>query len=204
LDLGHPAEDTGKVDRGWSGVSYVGSTTAVKVLPDGVTKEQIPALVDRAWASLTDEERRALKEDIGITNQELYVRDFKVAEFMSLKDKWNISKSKFNKPQKLFDHHEDVVKHTLVDLHYRMQLANVHPHLFREFLSLGSMCAPVTQQKVMRDMQSGGNGHVRLPSQAQMCGANDDDNPNQTYESILYLFKMLAYYATEFTTRRNL
>ena len=80
-----------------------------------------------------------------------------------------------NKPKKLFDHREDSIKHVLVDLHYRMQLANIHPHLFREFLSLGEICVPWTQQKVMRDMQSVCNGHVKLPSQAQLCSTNDEE-----------------------------
>ena len=113
-------------------------------------------------------------------------------------------KSKFKKPQKLFDHREDSIKSVLADLHYRMRLANVHPYLFCEFLSLGEICIPWTQQKVMRDIQLGGNGHVKLPSPAQLCGANADDNPSQTFESILYLFKTLAYYGTEFTMRRSI
>ena len=37
-----------------------------------------------------------------------------------------------------------------------------------------------------------------------MNSVNDLDNVNQTYESIYYLFKLLAYYGTEFTQRRNL
>ena len=83
-------------------------------------------------------------------------------------------------------------------------MANVHPHVFREFLSLGAMCAPGTQQRVTKDMQSGGNGHVKLPTQGVLNGVNEIDNMNQTYESIFYLFKLLAYYGTEFTTRRNI
>ena len=58
-----------------------------RCLPDGVSREQLREVVDKAWNELTGPERRSLKEDIGITNVELYVREFKINEFLTHKDR---------------------------------------------------------------------------------------------------------------------
>jgi hypothetical protein len=76
--------------------------------------------------------------------------------------------------------------------------------MFMQLMIEGVLCTGVAASQVQLAITERNNPVLKLDDMRTMVAANREDNPSQTYESIYFLFKMVALYGSIFVTKMTM